>query len=155
MRWILGLLSLKGRASRVDYWRFQVVAGLVLGVAIAATIGVAEAGGPGVIPFLFIIPIFLAAIATSVRRLHDRNYSTRSALALLGGPFALAVVAAGLREQQGPLQVASLLVSLAGLILGFWAAIEIYLLRGTRGPNRFGPESVSRSRRVKPRPVRP
>ena len=51
---------------------------------------------------------------------------------------------------------AAFLVSLLGAVLSAWAFVEIFCLRGTRGPNRFGsdpwPEAISAS--MPPRPHR-
>ncbi|MGV8073621.1 MAG: DUF805 domain-containing protein [Syntrophobacteraceae bacterium] len=56
------------------------------------------------------------ALALLVKRLHDRNRS---------GWFA-----------------ATLLIPIANIIFGIWILVEVWVLRGTTGANRFGADSV-------------
>ena len=76
--------------------------------------------------------------AVSIKRLHDRNK---------GGwwiiPF---IVATGLYSEFGDrlsgFQVKPL-VGLATFVLFIWSLAEMYFLRGTHGPNRFGPDPLA------------
>jgi uncharacterized membrane protein YhaH (DUF805 family) len=119
--------TFSGRASRSEYWWFILFYMLVL-FAMAFVAGVAGAfsnqGGVSalatvflVIGGLFILAIILPLISLQVRRFHDRN---------LSGWWYLALVVLGLVPY-----------------IGFVASLAIFvinLLRGTDGPNKFGPD---------------
>jgi uncharacterized membrane protein YhaH (DUF805 family) len=77
-------------------------------------------------------------LATSIKRLHDRDKSGWWMI-----PF---FVVPGLYNQFGDRLGDSWAMQLVGLIafvLGVWGLIEMYFLKGTRGPNRFGPDSLA------------
>lgn len=117
----------QGRAGRLEYWRFQIVAGLAIGAVLLLTWAVVMAGGPGLLPFLLVVPLLTANAAVIVRRLHDRDHSGWLALPLAVLPFLL-----GLAGERAPF------LALIGLALSLWGFIELGWLRGTRGPNMFG-----------------
>jgi uncharacterized membrane protein YhaH (DUF805 family) len=94
-------------------------------------------------------PLFLwVYVAASIKRLHDRDKSAWWVV-----PF---FVVPGLFHQfedrlgdSYPALFLSLIVSAVWL----WGVIEIFLLRGTKGPNRFGPDLLAllASRDTRPR----
>jgi uncharacterized membrane protein YhaH (DUF805 family) len=76
--------------------------------------------------------------AASIRRLHDRN---RSGWWMV--PF---IVATGLySEFRGQLggSWAAVAVGMAVNIAFIWGLVEMYLLKGPHGPNRFGPDPLA------------
>jgi uncharacterized membrane protein YhaH (DUF805 family) len=76
--------------------------------------------------------------AVSIKRLHDRNKSGWWVI-----PF---IVAAGLYGQFGHWLAdpwAKSFVGLAVQVLFIWGLVEMYCLRGTRGPNQFGPDPLA------------
>jgi uncharacterized membrane protein YhaH (DUF805 family) len=82
--------------------------------------------------------------AASMQRLHDRNKSSWWMV-----PF---VAATGLYGQLGDRldgSWAAVLVGLAVIIFFIWGLVEMYCLKGTCGPNRFGPGPLA------PRDTRP
>jgi uncharacterized membrane protein YhaH (DUF805 family) len=81
-------------------------------------------------------------LAVSVKRLHDRNKS---------GWWVLPVVATSLYEFADRLGGSSLakLLGFALFIAFIWGLVEMYFRKGTRGPNRFGPDPLA------PRDTRP
>ena len=99
----------------------------------------------------------------SAKRLHDRNKSAWWLLIFVVLPIVLqisffwgfpdrmahfqAVIEAMRQHQPPPLppvesQVASIGRGVATLI-GLWAFVELYFLRGTTGENRFGPDPLA------------
>jgi uncharacterized membrane protein YhaH (DUF805 family) len=83
--------------------------------------------------------------AVSIKRLHNRNKSGWWMI-----PF---IVATGLYSQFGDRLAGSWakpFVGLAAFILVIWGLAEMYRLRGTRRPNRFGPDPLA-----PPTPVTP
>lgn len=92
-----------------------------------------------------ILPVWWASIVISIKRLHDRNIS---AFWLL--PMVLwAGVGNGLMILNLEIfHIVQSLIFVLGLIvmlINLWLGINIYFLRGTKGPNRFGPDPLERS----------
>jgi len=127
-----------GRAPRAEFWRFALLQAIIFaaGSALALLIisrnmGAGEGGGvplaqrieAGIIIGLlglYALATLLPAIAVSVRRLHDLDYSGRWAALLYIG---------------------SLLPMIGGIISVI--AIIIMALKGTKGANRFGPDPLA------------
>jgi uncharacterized membrane protein YhaH (DUF805 family) len=88
------------------------------------------------IPMTFFFGWCYAAV--SIKRLHDRNKS-----GWWMNPF---IVATGLYGQFGYLfggSWAAAFIGLAVFIAFIWGLVEMYCLKGTRGPNRFGPDPLA------------
>ncbi|WP_327212408.1 DUF805 domain-containing protein (plasmid) [Rhizobium beringeri] len=122
--------TFSGRASRSEYWwfvLFYTLVGLAL-VILALAVGAFsdQQGGVSsavvaimVIGGLFGLAIFLPILSLQVRRFHDRDIS---------GWWYLALIALGM-------------VPYIGTITGL-AITVISVMRGTDGPNRFGPDPL-------------
>jgi uncharacterized membrane protein YhaH (DUF805 family) len=139
------IFALSGRASRLDYWRTQ--AGLALATALVLTLTVlaTQAGGwLGVVPCLLFLPVLAAGVCVAVRRLHDRGKTAWWMAVFAIGPYALSGLASGLYAGDSVLILAAPLLALAALALSIWAWVELGLLRGTRGDNRYGVEPARR-----------
>jgi uncharacterized membrane protein YhaH (DUF805 family) len=92
---------------------------------------------------LLVIGVWLF-VATTIKRLHDRDKSRWW--------FALFFIAPGLLDKlwdwlDNP--ASALLVSALGFGLSVWCFVELFCLRGTKGPNRFGSDPLA------PRDTRP
>ena len=135
------VFSLTGRASRLDFWRFQALQALVGAIVwCLAIFGTIAGGWLGAAPFLLLGPIVAAGTCMSIRRLHDRNRSAWWFIAFGPGPYLLMMLAHLLADTLGGLvaALASLPLVLGALVLTVWSWIEIGFRRGTRGPNLFG-----------------
>ncbi|MGO4566971.1 DUF805 domain-containing protein [Rhizobium sp. 2YAF20] len=123
--------TFSGRASRSEFWWFQLFYWLVL-VAVALVAGLVTAvfsdrhAGPSpliiaiaAVAGLFALAMFLPQLALQVRRFHDRNIS---------GWWYLGVLVLNS-------------VPYIGFVSGI-ALIVIPLFRGTEGPNKFGPDPL-------------
>ena len=145
MDWLGQRLRPTGRTSRAGYWRWQAVLVACMGAVTLATVLVIDAGGPGFAPFLLAIPVLAAAILVIIRRMHDRDRSGWWALLFIGAPLSLSGLADTLVQMRTPAtSLAALALLLPALGFDLWALLEFGFLRGTRGPNRFGPEPLSR-----------
>jgi len=158
--------SPKGRISRSQYWlRFvlpyaAIVFALDIVVAIAgqgSTVGAVFSG----LLSLFSLVALCPSIAVLVKRIHDRNKSGLLALVLfipaaLFGILAViwvvtTIVAVGIDQATSgivpALGVLGVIVIVSGVIvlaIDLWFFVEFGCLRGTIGPNRFGPDPVKR-----------
>lgn len=150
MRWVQVLTEFRGRLRRRDFWL-----GLILLLLIEIALSFAFAGimRPTGATELERVALWLAlaillwgSAALIVKRLHDRD---KSALwyPLFGlGPvlcYQLGVIySSNISNVLSPAQQGFWLL---GVILWIWALVELGFLKGTQGPNRYGPDPRSAS----------
>jgi uncharacterized membrane protein YhaH (DUF805 family) len=168
------LFSFEGRMSRAKYWLATLIIlcwMLLVLMVLAALASVFGIGGPpfaidvggisasiqlgddhpakgALVTQLVLIPMTLifawSYAAISIRRLHDRDKS--------GWWMASYVVAPALYDRFGDLLGSSYVATSIGLavfIALIWGLVDMCLLKGTHGPNRFGPDPLT------PRDTRP
>ena len=97
--------------------------------------------GPVVVAVTFIAALW-AGLATAARRLHDRDKSAWWLLLLYVPVFFLAAFAE-IASQSSP--VAGAGFNALTLPFSIWALVELGMLKGTSGPNRFGPDPLQPS----------
>jgi uncharacterized membrane protein YhaH (DUF805 family) len=166
------LFSFYGRINRAKLWLFILIA---FGAWIAYFIlfammvgfsafsaqahnggGLAALGGGllimGLLGIVLYIAMFVASLALSTKRLHDRNKGAVWLIPFLIVPVVLntyvfvAIFSGGLDPQHvaavnaNPVIMACRLVA---VVLSIWAFVELYCLRGTLGENRFGPDPLN------------
>ena len=123
----------KGRASRSEFWWFCLFTLLIqIAVAIVGKIMPALAS---IISAVLGLWLLLPTVGISTRRLHDRNFS---------GWWQALPLAAALPAIAGAVLEANWLLMLAGCAAGLasLALLILYALKGTAGPNRFGPDPL-------------
>ena len=134
------LFSLRGRTSRLGYWRAYLISAVLIGASWALGLFAILAIGPaGGVLLLGVIPGVALILAATLRRLHDRGKNAWWWALFTVGPFLCAAIANLLvsRETTGG-ALASLPFSLGGLSLAVWGLVDIGFLRGDPGPNRYG-----------------
>jgi uncharacterized membrane protein YhaH (DUF805 family) len=159
MSFINLLFSVSGRINRAKWWLTALFWGLFWTVALIVLI-VSYAGdfanfnsdmeseevvrllfrlGGGMLLFLLLImlPMAVSAIFLGIKRLHDRNKS--------GWWILLFYVAPGVLEGLGSSTGSGLsfVFSIASFALSVWGIVELGFLRGTPGPNEYGPDPLS------------
>ena len=123
-------ITFSGRASRSEYWWFQLFFWAVLIVLFALYVAVSDAArGPDespsisdvvvVVMGLFILATFLPHTALQIRRFHDRNTSGWWYLAML---------------------ILSFIPLLGRGVIGGIIALSSF--KGTVGPNKYGPDPL-------------
>ena len=106
------IFSFKGRLSRSDYWLKGFLVLLPFGILNNfLAYGVDSEGARALSMILSILSLW-PGLAMMLKRWHDRD---RSAWWFL-----------------------TLLIPFLGLIFAIWIVIEVWFLKGTEGPNRFG-----------------
>ena len=129
------LFGFSGRINRAKYWLTAVIylaaILLVTGIGIAAGMAMLFI----LVAVIIYIPILISGIAVGIKRLHDRDKSGWWLLVF----YVLPGVLSGLAEKTGPYFV----LELAGAALSIWGFVELGCLRGTSGPNRFGPDPLA------------
>ena len=139
-------LSFQGRASRLAFWRFQLASTVLLGVMMMIVLVlvpvIGQLAGVALLPMA---PVIVAAVATGVRRLHDRGRSGWWLIPYAFGPSLLFALAA---DGTGPgVTLVQTLAALAGLLLWVWTILDVAFLRGTPTMNRFGADPMAPSPR--------
>jgi uncharacterized membrane protein YhaH (DUF805 family) len=85
---------------------------------------------------LFIVS-WISAFAVGIKRLHDRNKSGWWILLFYVAPSVLSGIA-DMSEQP----MAAVVLGLASLVISIWGLVELGFLRGTVGPNQYGPDPL-------------
>ena len=137
------LFSFTGRLNRASYWLATI--GLLVVATVIVVIAFTIAGRSAVtimvvgLVFLLLIWVVLALIT---KRLHDRNKSGSWVLLFYFAPPILHAIG-HLTGSTG------FILGLVSLGISIWATVELGFLRGTAGPNSFGPiRSRSANRRT-------
>ena len=109
-------------------------------------VGIAEAQNPfailgelGIVLVLVLalyLIILVASVALAVRRLHDRDKSGWWVLVFILLPSVL-------QSAAGQAPDLALVLQLASFAISLWALVELGFLRGTPGPNRYGPDPLA------------
>jgi uncharacterized membrane protein YhaH (DUF805 family) len=103
-----------------------------------------------VIALVAFLAAALLGIPIGVKRLHDRNksgqwlflfYLVPTLLNGLGGASGSWMHVNGLGAMSGLLMFSGL-VSLVALAVSVWSLVELGMLRGTDGPNQYGPDPL-------------
>lgn len=143
-------LSFDGRIARGQWWLgviIMVVIGLVLGFVLALVFGTGILGQ--VVSLLLTLALLYPFVALATKRLHDRGHDAMPRVAIFFAPGLLLTVmqtfGIGFRTEVVAgvaVQTPSLLggiVGIVSLVVAIWALVELGILRGQDGSNRFGP----------------
>jgi uncharacterized membrane protein YhaH (DUF805 family) len=149
--WPRLLLSSSGRIDRASWWiascALTIVGAIVLKLidifdydrVVAATNRFSAVSVGLVLVILFVLLLY-CLLAVGVKRLHDRNKRGWWVFLFLLVPVVLAFMIGALASDLGA-ELAWTATAIA-LMLGVWALIELGVLAGTAGPNRYGPAAV-------------
>lgn len=150
MDWTTLLFSFNGRINRAKYW-LAVLIYLVVWTAFIA-LCLMWLGGSSIdnlfsvagavlliwlIGFVLLIGGIWSGLAVGVKRLHDRDKSGWWILLFWLGPSIL-----GGWQTATPDLGGGFIFSLAATAIAIWAFVELGCLRGTPGPNRYGPDPL-------------
>jgi uncharacterized membrane protein YhaH (DUF805 family) len=148
MDWTNILFSFGGRLNRAKYW-LVVLINVIVWVAFmiaATTTGGLNAlygggmGGSSLVIILLGVAVglfsFWTGLATAIKRLHDREKSGWWILVfwLLPGILNAAGMSAG--------DIPALILMVASFGISVWGFVEIACLKGTTGPNSYGPDPL-------------
>ncbi len=150
------LTTFDGRISRKSFW-VAMLAGLAVALAfvllVVLPISFASDRFARLLSSAFALLLIYPLAAIVVKRLHDRNKS--------GMPWALIFLApavasslmhgTGIGHAERILAGRTVLVPTAGgylvgflgLVAAIWMAVELGLMSGTVGPNRYGPDPLA------------
>jgi uncharacterized membrane protein YhaH (DUF805 family) len=154
------LFGFRGRINRAKYWGAAVF-WAVISLIVFGVIGVmlikdvvalgAEPTGPEIVRvflsyglglvvifLVVVVPMIVSGFAIGIKRLHDRDQSGWWILLFYAGPSV-----AGAIGQASGSDAVSLILSLVSFAISIWALVVLGFLRGTRGPNRYGPDPLA------------
>jgi uncharacterized membrane protein YhaH (DUF805 family) len=143
MDWGALFFSFRGRANRAKYWLatliFVCIGIIMLLIKYALGVGLTYA----VISFVVNIAVFISGLAVATKRLHDREKSAWWLLLFYGAPavLMLAFVVDYVETDAQPSPLAFLFL-IAALVIWIWVLVEFGFLRGTNGPNAYGPDPL-------------
>ncbi len=127
------LFSYEGRINRAKYWIAALVYFIVMLVAGAILFIL-----PGIPGFILIGVLYVAmavsGIMVGIKRLHDCDMS--------GWWLLVFYLVPGLLSGAGTTMGGELILNLISLAISIWAIVQLGFLRGTVGPNRFGPDPI-------------
>jgi len=142
------LFSFKDRIPRSTWWLVLLawlLALLPLGLFMAMVIDWTGLAGALILFGVLWVALLWISFAVGAKRLHDRDRTGWWQAV----PIAISAIAAlSLKITGGSLKEPSTAAQLLDLVsAGFslWLFVEMGFLRGTRGPNRFGPDPLGTS----------
>jgi uncharacterized membrane protein YhaH (DUF805 family) len=136
------LFSFQGRLNRKPYWMTAIATMLIIIVLLLfALILIREhrfefAGLTLVLLVILYIPLIWIGLAIGAKRLHDRDKSAWWLLVFYAAPGILST--AGNRMEE----VGFIILHIISFGISVWAFVELGCLRGTPGPNRYGPDPL-------------
>lgn len=134
MDWRALFFSFSGRINRARYW----LAAVVLMVAFVVPMMLAAATLSTlmwILAFVAFVTATISGIAVGAKRLHDRDKSAWWLVLFYIGPAGLGAIG----DASGGVGIIFNMISVA---ISIWALVELGFLRGTAGPNRFGPDPL-------------
>jgi uncharacterized membrane protein YhaH (DUF805 family) len=134
------LFSFRGRINRAKYWLFALV---FLIVSFSLGLDILTSGfSVALLVSVVIVSLLMiyTGLAVGAKRLHDRN---RSAWWLVVFYLVPGVLEAAGRNVQN--DVLSFVFALAEVGIYIWMLVELGCLRGTPGPNQYGPDPLARA----------
>jgi uncharacterized membrane protein YhaH (DUF805 family) len=138
------LFTFRGRANRARYWAvvLVVIAINLIVAAIMYSIPDLFGGALLALPIILWGVVAVVGILTSIRRLHDRDKSGHWLWLFAFLPVVLNVIGNAAMIGDASLAPVGVVFGLIALGISIWAFIELGCLRGTQGPNRFGPDPL-------------
>jgi uncharacterized membrane protein YhaH (DUF805 family) len=148
MDWTNFLFSFQGRLNRGKYWLagFLYIAVWLVFFAISLTLlgdrvdNLLSFAGVGLALWLIGIVLLLvtcwSGFAVGVKRLHDRDKTGWWIVLFYLAPSVLS------GAQASGSGGGAMLLMVASFVISVWSFIELGCLRGTRGPNRYGPDPL-------------
>jgi uncharacterized membrane protein YhaH (DUF805 family) len=149
MDWGNLLFSYEGRINRAKFW-LAVLVYVVISIVgtVAALVSPSELLG-SLINGLVSLVTFVSGIFVAIKRLHDRDKSGWWLVLFYVAPIVLAVIGGiawmfAAMEEGGAGAGGLGFVCLAGAAaISIWAFVEFGCLRGTVGPNQYGPDPLA------------
>jgi uncharacterized membrane protein YhaH (DUF805 family) len=152
MSWGHFLFGFSGRLNRAKYWLWILIYFIAVAVVSAVIYAINSPMAGGIVQLVFSIVALISSLAVVTKRLHDRNKSAWWLLIfvlipslLLGAGIVASVYGALMTDDTsnlGTLAIVGGALTLAAGAFLIWSFVELACLRGTIGPNRYGPDPL-------------
>lgn len=141
------LFDPRGRSNRAKYWLGIIIWLLIYAVVAAPAFFLVEqppAVALGITALLVLVVIAgtVSSILFSIRRLHDRDKSGHWLWLFAFVPGVLNAVGNAIMMVRPEAVLVAIVPTLVALGITIWMIVELGFLRGTPGPNRFGPDPL-------------
>ena len=158
------LFGFRGRINRAKWWLAVLISIVISLVVTGLVIAINSDAATTVLNIISYILTLWISLAAGAKRLHDLNKSGAWLLLFFGGPilllilfviFAVASVGTAALTSGGaglsPEALTAMIMQLGGiglifvvlwLALAIWALVWLGCLRGTVGPNQYGPDPL-------------
>jgi uncharacterized membrane protein YhaH (DUF805 family) len=137
--------SFEGRINRAKYWAGAIilaVVSIILGFLIGAIFGATTFGS--ILVALVTLALFYPGYAVAAKRFQDRDKPGQTALyGLVPVLIASLLQSFGLTGTPQEPNALGWICTLITLGVGLWFLIELGILKGTPGPNRFGGDPLA------------
>jgi uncharacterized membrane protein YhaH (DUF805 family) len=134
-------MSFDGRINRAKFW-VGAISFLAIWIIVEAIFGLTLFGR--ILKFLFVVGLFYPAYALTAKRFQDRDRPGVTALyGLVPGSIAMLLGVFGLTGDLGEVNALGWICRLVYWGVGIWFLIELGILKGTPGPNRFGGDPLA------------
>lgn len=139
------LFSFQGRANRAKYWLavlIYFVTAIILalfGFVTSHTLGLGLIYG--IVGTIVYIGMLVSGVAVGIKRLHDRAKSGWWLLVFYVLPTVIVLIGTFLSWGAGSMIISGLF-SLIALAISVWGFVELGCLRGSVGPNGYGPDPL-------------
>ena len=150
-------MSFQGRINRKPFWIASLVmmaAAIVLSLAVVAPVAVVSPVLGALLSLLISLALLYPVVALGVKRLHDRGKSGKLMAVFLAPSFILQsgqlLGITGSEQMIGgePIYLPNALgwlLMVVSLGVAIWALVELGILKGTEGPNAYGPDPLAGS----------
>ncbi|HCG5598922.1 DUF805 domain-containing protein [Vibrio parahaemolyticus] len=132
------LFSFHGRIDRKTYWIWNVIYYISI-IGFGAGISKLFPAFSYLLLPIFLLVLLIPDLAITTKRWHDRDksiYWLGLNIPLVIGRIATPMTSPMVQEPSTP----QLFIASISLICGLWILIECGFLKGTSGPNKYGPE---------------
>ena len=136
------LFAFHGRLNRKAYWTIVIATAVVFILLLLLALAMIREYG---LEFLLVtiailvilyVPLIWIGLALGAKRLHDRDKSAWWLLVFYALPTILSTAADRMEDVQ------FIILHLISFAITVWAFVELGCLRGTVGPNRYGPDPL-------------
>ena len=134
------LFSFEGRINRGKFW-LAVLAYVVISIVLALLLIIPVLGW--LLAGIGYLGMIVSGIFVAIKRLHDRNKPGWWVAIFYVIPMILSGASAYMTYDAGEQTSMAMLISLISLAISLWAFVELGCLRGTVGPNQYGPDPIA------------
>lgn len=135
------LFDFRGRINRAKFWLTALIWFVLFVLIIAAAAARGSMGSGSWLEVASYAVMMVSGIAVGIKRMHDRDKSAWWLLLFYGIPFPLSLVTAAVGPHD--MSIVSIVLQAVGVGVSLWALVELGMIRGTIGANRFGPDPLA------------